>query len=320
MCSSSTVRLANGETKQANHDRFYAWIGSDELVHWWCRSSSHEFTEKALFKFLGIDFGTQDYSKFVGRQEMALPAPTEADYSGNGITMDDVDLYRMNRPEYVLGYWAAWSIDQTMVEQMGLGYIDRPGKAGGRWAGFTIPHFYTTAQGEILVRAIQVRRDDAIKNNEIPDKYRSVAGSNLAGIYYDSVVCSPDQKRIAKPLDWLFVGEDERTALCLNTIFRHMGMRSVAAICYHPEERWDKHLFMCLRNAGFIFVLQDNEPNKEDGTNPGAKRAEEIKKLAGNNTAIIKPTGYKQYSDMAKETHSSERVWDDLETQVIRHL
>ena len=286
------------EQEIVNEDRFHAWLHPDGsgLICWWCRHAKHEFTQKALFAHLGIaDDG--DYSKHCRVPATALfQVPTRAMFENGKFTFQTVDRYFDSRHQYTLDYWAKWGIDEQQVEEMRLGYVDFTFDDGRRFAGFTIPHFYHTGEGDVLVKGIHVRRDDAVEGNAIPHKYHAMKGSNLAGLYADKSFCLPDETRIAGPLDVALLCEDERTANCVNTYLRQQKIARVAASAYHPEGAWDKFLSRTLKHALIKIVLQDNDGGA------GLAYAARVQKAAGPGTLVVMHPEYKQLSDMAAVT------------------
>lgn len=295
MCEPQHVVTVGIEQKIVNEDRFHAWLHPDGsgLICWWCRHAKHDFTQKALFAFLGVsDDG--DYSKHCRLPETALlQVPNRTMFDNGKFTFKAVDFYFDSRTDYVRDYWAKWGIDDQMVEEMRLGYIDFKMDDGRRFAGFTIPHFYHTGEGDVLIKGVHIRRDDAVEGNGIKHKYHAMRGSNLAGLYYDKSFCLPDETRIAGPLDVALLCEDERTANCLNTYLRQQKIPRVAASAYHPEAAWDKFLGRAVKNSLLRFVLADN-----DGV-AGLNYATKVQKAAGPGTMTLMHPDFKQLSDMA---------------------
>lgn len=307
LCPPPVRTTVNGQMKTVNEDRFQAWIEKDGLVHWRCNASRHDFTQRGLFAALGIDIDTDTSLWKANQREQKLERPTVKDLAEVKYTMRHVDDWANTDPQYVLDYWGRWHVDPDMVQCMRLGYLFFE-RADGPWAGFTIPHFWHTGDGEVLVKGIQVRRDDSVTGNTMAKKYHALTSSNLAGVYMDKAVCTPDETRIGRGLDVLYICEAERDALVLNTALRGSGY---AACAYHPEVRWNACLPQITRNVLWVIIVQDNDVEH------GARRAWELQHYLRGASIIMTPH-YKQPSDMAEaEGLAAMKDWLDEQTHLI---
>lgn len=183
-----------------------------------------------------------------------------------------------------LEYWRQWGIAEQTINDFNLGYVHPT----SNYAGYTIPHYYTTAEGEILVKGLKLRRDDDIAP-QLP-KYIGARTSLYGGIYNDRWTTTPDGSRTGPKLDFCFVTEDEKTTWVLN----QLGYPSVS---YKQKSGWQEFLSICFKNVSTVIIVADNDAEQ------GMKNALNIQEGLGDiyNKIIQSPLPHKQFSDMSKE-------------------
>jgi hypothetical protein len=273
-----------------------------------------KFTEKAFYEVMGWE-----WDGFIPERvehEFKKPAPFNpaTDLASLRLTNEHAERYHDSGWKKALERFGPMGLDEKTVHDLHLGYVDwKPTMgmlAGHRLVGWTIPHYYTLAGGIQKLIGIRVRRDDGLASRDsqgefIQPKYMGIGGGHVHGVYRTELVNSPDATYRARPVDCLFMGEDENTAAMLSTAFRQYDLPHLAAIGYTKADQWNWYLDVIVSNASKVIVLQDNEPDKirPNGSayNPGLDRALTVRSFIKNRpTYIIKHPAYKQLSDMAQ--------------------
>lgn len=260
---------------------------------------------------LGIDM-RGGISAYQPPKKIELTVPSSKDYSGVKVDHRFLEHCFFTGKNKAFAYFGQYGIDeQTCTENM-LGYCQWESKKhNSTFAGWTIPYYHTQPNLCRLVAGCRIRADYSTASEKMP-KYYGIGSSELAGPYTDDVVCSPDQKRIGRGLDALFIVEDEKSALCLRTLLRgHM----ISAIKWHSEERWDAVIKRVVANALKVIIIQDNDDNKP-ASNRDAGHTQALKLqsyLLPLSVSIIKPP-VNDIADLYKEW-GKEKAFDWLRSQ-----
>lgn len=304
-----------------NRDGCFVWI-EDDHIHWYCNSRCGDFTERAFFDLAGW---TWDYRPLPVQKERAKPMPFNPDHpklKGLYITDEHVHRYHERGADKALELLSPYGIDASTVERNLIGYVDyvptMGDLAGKRVAGITFPRWLPLPGNTQCLMGVSLRRDSCA--DPAMPKYKSMGGGFIHGVYNCRVVCSPDGRYVARPIDGLFVCEDEKTTILLNQVFGVL-FPHLAAIAYKPEWTWDAFMDIVVSNTAKVVVLQDNEPDKvytHNGQhyNPGLDRALKVRSLIHNRPAyILHHPEHKQLSDMVKATGSVGAMVDWLAAQ-----
>ena len=140
-------------------DRFQVWLDNNGIVAWTCRHCPKPQSEEKLFNALGIQW---DGYKPCSPRRYIPQVPDASILAGVKIDYRDIEKWYAQGFDKALAYFAPYGIDVCTADDFMLGYTSYTTSEGMHVAGYTIPSFYPLPNGKLAVKAVRIRRDDAV--------------------------------------------------------------------------------------------------------------------------------------------------------------
>lgn len=275
-------------------DRFYVYPYA-EHPYWCCRVCNVSGDPRGWYmKYVGLSYEQAGEAVGLGnapqkpRLERSKPKPFSVDESALTVSPQMAEDAWIAGRAKAIDYYAKYKLTPKIVDRFRLGYM----KTDYGLSGFSIPHTIHTTETDTVVVGIKIRRDDMVCPQF--DKYMSVKGSSLGGIFNDKWVSAPDGSRIGPSLPYIFVSEDENTAMVLE-------QAGFPAVAYRERGDWQPYLDVIFRTIGLVVILADNDP-KANGVWPGRDYAMKIFNAMTRDRIVITCNTHKQFADLAAET------------------
>lgn len=284
-------------------DRFIIFP-SDERPAYWCRVCNSkggaatfiaryfQITIPQALDRLYADFGV-DIQRYEPVTKEEIPkAPTLADYRDFKLDIRYVEDWHNTGRDKAIQYFSRWGLEPKDVDRHMLGFYDC-----GDHEVYTIPHFYIQDE-QYYLKGVKLRnvkpsideRGDWCDKIDKRQRFTSVSGSHVNGVYNPQWVSNADGSRDGLIINQLAIVEAEKDAILLESL-------GVPSIRFGDKIEWTYYLPYILHNIVEPVFIYD----EDDGR--GLTNALNISKRlkTPHRFESTKKYNVKSPSDLAKE-------------------